>query len=821
LTELLEPGAKLDRFTIVRRIGAGGMGVVYLAHDALLNVNVALKMLSPPYAKEKFFARLRREVLLARKVSHPGICRIFDLHEVDGQHAISMEYIEGQTLDSFIREAGILPLKLAGHLGLEICRAMTVAHRSKIIHRDLKPGNIILKKRNHISILDFGFARELDTESITGAGIRVGTVQYMSPEVLSGEQATRLSDIYSAGVILYHCVTGRLPFDQSNLLDMMEAIQSGNSIPPREFNSSIPPSLESIISQAIATDPKERYKSFVEFARALKQILDDLPAGKSAPLSSPWDGNIEKSVHELLNDSAASANLRSGVREATILFSDIVGITPYFDKHGDAAGHKKIQTHNEILFPVVRKHRGKIIKTIGDAIMACFDHADDGVEAAIEMQRAIDEHNSKIHDRKADERILIRIGLHSGRSVFEKRDVFGNTVNVAARIGSRASGGEILISSHTREMLDRNRKAAQFHGVTTLKGKRDVYNLYSIGWMNTPPASPAYNLPSTAMLPLTKRHAELGSESDAEVDTDADEDTGPLPPATDSVEKLVDLGSKADVQVESDTAPAGKKPSGWAETSTIDEEVAEPYPFEERPVSRAPEWNLVPIEAGEEDSTQSPDSGETPARPVFLSRLLVAVAVIASFALGVVLTRIFGASGESERSVPGMPGTVSPTGEAVDMLNSSIAEARRAAALALKTRRTETERRTSEKEIEEIKKKIFAAMRKRGIAFGDSQRLLAEYRRMKSLLERSEFTKAISAGEQALNAVMKIRINKAFVSEKLKRLIRYYDKAGDEAASGGKEDTTKIIVTAIEDGRYLQANQLLNRAFRGMESMRE
>ena len=247
MTELLEPGAKLDRFTIVRRIGAGGMGVVYLAHDALLNVNVALKMLSPPYAKEKFFARLRREVLLARKVSHPGICRIFDLHEVDGQHAISMEYIEGQTLDSFIREAGILPLKLAGHLGLEICRAMTVAHRSKIIHRDLKPGNIILKKRNHISILDFGFARELDTESITGAGIRVGTVQYMSPEVLSGEQATRLSDIYSAGVILYHCVTGRLPFDQSNLLDMMEAIQSGNSIPPREFNSSIPPSLESIM----------------------------------------------------------------------------------------------------------------------------------------------------------------------------------------------------------------------------------------------------------------------------------------------------------------------------------------------------------------------------------------------------------------------------------------------------------------------------------------------------------------------------------------------------------------------------------------------
>jgi serine/threonine-protein kinase len=121
LTELLEPGAKLERFTIVRRIGAGGMGVVYLAHDSRLSVNVALKVLSPPYAKEKFFARLRREVLLARKVSHPSICRIFDLHDVDGQHAISMEYIEGQTLDSFIRETGILPLDLAGRLGFDIC----------------------------------------------------------------------------------------------------------------------------------------------------------------------------------------------------------------------------------------------------------------------------------------------------------------------------------------------------------------------------------------------------------------------------------------------------------------------------------------------------------------------------------------------------------------------------------------------------------------------------------------------------------------------------------------------------------------------------
>ena len=810
MTELLEPGAKLERFTIVRRIGAGGMGVVYLAHDSLLNADVALKVLSPPFARDKFFARLRREVLLARKVSHPSICRIFDLHELEGQHAISMEYIEGQTLDSYIREAGVIPLNMAVYMAQEVCRAMSVAHNLKIIHRDLKPGNIMLRQSKKISILDFGFARELDTESITGAGIRVGTVQYMSPEVLVGEQATTLSDIYSAGVILYHCVTGRLPYDKSNLLDMIEAIQTGGSIPPRKFNASIPSSLESIINKAITTNPKDRHRDFDEFDRVLKKVLKDLPEREDLSISYPWDGNIEKSVQALLNDSSSSASLRAGVRGATILFSDIVGITPYFDKHGDAAGHKKIQTHNDILFPVIRKHRGKVIKTIGDAIMACFDHADDGVEAAVEMQRAIDSYNSGILNKVADERIFIRIGLHSGRSVFDKRDVFGNTVNVAARIGSKASGGEILISSFTREMLDRNRKAAQFHGVTTLKGKRDVYNLYSVGWKSVQSPPSTFYLPASVMLSLMDSHTDLGSESDAEVDTDTGEDTGPLPPAPPPVDELVELGSKADVQVESDTAPVVEKPKNWAETSTVDDEPATP-------------WDLVPIETGEEDSTQSSGPGEAAAstRPAFLPRLFIVLAIVMAFALGVVLTRLFSASEEAEHAVPGNVEPMSPMSMIKDRFSSSIAQAHRAAAVAVEKRREEAKRLNTEKEIKELKKKIFAAMRNKGMVFGDSQRLQTEYLRMKSMLERSELEDALSAGEQALSVIRRTRINKTFVSEKLKRLTEEHDDVEDKASVRLKEDLTRDIISAIESGKYRHANRLLNRAFRTLESMNE
>jgi class 3 adenylate cyclase len=749
-----------------------------------------------------------------------------------------MEYIQGQTLESYIRENGILPLRLAGRLMLDVCRAMTTAHRLNIIHRDLKPGNIMVRSRNRISILDFGFAREVDSETITGAGFAVGTVQYMSPEVLAGKPATQLSDIYSVGVVLYHCVTGRLPFDKSNLLDMMEAIETGQSVHPCEFNSRIPHALEEIILKAMSVRPENRHKSFVEFARNIKGILNDLPEERQKQASAPWHGDIEKSVHELLRDSSASASLRIGVREATILFSDIVGITPYFDKHGDTAGHQKIQTHNKILFPLIRKHRGKVIKTIGDAIMACFDQADDGVEAAIEMQRQIESYNARIGEDDDDERIYIRIGLHSGRSVFENRDVFGNTVNVAARIGSRASGGEILISSFTREMLDRNRKAAHFHGITTLKGKRDVYNLYSIGWIADPSTATTHNLPITAVRTLTKPLSDLGSETDADADTDTGEDTGPIPPVESMVDELVDLGSRNDKQVESDTAPAeGKPPTGAAVpvpgADPIEEEPTVQTELDQ-PVYRDPSWNLVPIETGEESTTSPPESGEktvmansapfarlSEGGSQRLNRMLAGVAMLAAFGLGVGITWIFGLPPKDSDtgSVAAVP--LSPTRKMTHQFSSSIATARAAGIAAARKKREAEQRRISEEEIDELRKKVISAVRKKGIMLSDNPQLLAEYRGIRKMSEQTSYDEALATGERTLAIIKGIRINKAFVTEKLNRFNTRSGQAHDEADARQSEDITREIYAAIEAGNYLQANRLLNRAFYQLESTKK
>ncbi len=819
MSDVLEAGSRLGRFHITRSIGAGGMGVVYLAHDSLLNANVALKVLSPPTVKKNYYTRLRREVLLARKVSHPDICRIFDLHEEEGLHFISMEYIPGQTLESYIRENSILPLRLAARLVLDVCRAMTAAHRLNIIHRDLKPGNIMIRSRNRVSILDFGFAREVDSETITGAGFAVGTVQYMSPEVLAGKPATRLSDIYSLGVVLYHCVTGRLPFDKSNLLEMMEAIETGQSVPPCNFNSRISPPLEGIILKAMSREPEVRYKSFVEFARAIKEIIDDLPEEQVKPASTPWHGDIEKSVHDLLKDSTASASLRIGVREATILFSDIVGITPYFDKYGDTAGHNKIQTHNKVLFPVIREHRGKVIKTIGDAIMACFDRADDGVEAAMEMQRKIDGYNQSIGEEEEDERIYIRIGLHSGRSVFENRDVFGNTVNVAARIGSRASGGEILVSSFTRELLDRTRKTAHFHGITTLKGKRDVYNLYSIGWIADPSAAVTHNLPITAVRTLTEQQlSDLGSEADADVDTDAGEDTGPFPPVATAVDETT-------THVE--PAPTGP---GSGITAIIEEEPT--IQTESGLVgSRDPSWNLVPIDIGEESTTSPTDAGTnavvgTPSLYARLfdgsstrvNRVLAGIAILVAFGLGIGISWIFGLSPEASGTGSVAAEPISPIEAAAEKFFSSVASARAAGVAAVRQEEEESRRLISKEEIGELRKRILSAVRKKGIMLSDDPQLLAGYRGIKKMPENTRYDEALAAGEQTLAIIKGIRINRAFVTEKLNRFNTRFGRVQGQAGAPGTYDIVKEISAAIEDGKYFQANRLLNRAFYQLES---
>ena len=258
---VVQIGSQLGRFKHEHKLGEGSTGTVYLAQDTLLNIKVALKVLSPTIAKAKAFERLGSEVLLARRVSHPGVCRIFDIHTEGELLFVTMEYVEGPTLEQILKTEKVLNITRAASLACSICRALNAAHRQGIIHRGLTPSNIVVRQNDSISITDFGLIKAHDIAETTGIGAPLGTIHYMSPEVLSGKQPTAQSDIYSLGAILYRCLTGNLPFQGDQIIEVTNAVLEGRLVRPQLFNPDLPQSLEKLIVTAMALQPESRFTS--------------------------------------------------------------------------------------------------------------------------------------------------------------------------------------------------------------------------------------------------------------------------------------------------------------------------------------------------------------------------------------------------------------------------------------------------------------------------------------------------------------------------------------------------------------------------------
>ncbi|MBN2361009.1 MAG: protein kinase, partial [Deltaproteobacteria bacterium] len=487
MTSLPSPGQRLGRYRLEHRLGRGAMGMVFLARDTLLNIQVALKFINPAEAERELLERFKREVLLARQVTHPGICRIYDIHEESGHLFISMEYVEGRTLLSLLHERHTLPVAQATEIVRNVCRAVGAAHQHGVIHRDLKPSNIIVRGRCRISVLDFGLAKSAQLEQITGIGARVGTVAYMAPEVLAGEPSSVASDIYSTGVMLYESVAGQLPFPCTDLVALLYQVAHNRLLPVSQFNPNVAPSLEHAIERALAVKPERRFKTIDELQKALNAVLAELPEdAEGGAASGPWHGDVDESIQEALLDKRASGVLQAATSHTTVLFSDMVDIAPFFEKYGESTGVRRIQLHNRLLRPIVDKHRGKVIKCIGDAIMASFEGADDGVAAAIQMQYRLAAHNHTV--TQPDDRIFVRIGLHSPATAISSSGAFGDAINVAAQASSLAGSEQVLISAATRDAMRAHRELTRLYGEVETRGGGGRHELYELLWRNaTPP----------------------------------------------------------------------------------------------------------------------------------------------------------------------------------------------------------------------------------------------------------------------------------------------------------------------------------------------
>jgi eukaryotic-like serine/threonine-protein kinase len=269
----LAPGTRFGgRYEILSVLGAGGMGVVYKARDVELDDVVALKMLrASALVDSEQLERLKSEIKLARRITHPNVLRTFDFGEHDGMPYISMEYVRGMTLRYLLKQAGRLPYSAALRIARQLCAGLAAAHEVGVLHRDIKPENLILEASGNAKLMDFGIARPTrrSEPGQTAPGTFVGTPHYSSPEQLAGEEVDERSDIYSSGVLFCEMFCGRLPFTGSNTMEIYLAQMQQEPIKPTEHWPDMPPPLEALILRCIARDPATRYQNAPELAAAL------------------------------------------------------------------------------------------------------------------------------------------------------------------------------------------------------------------------------------------------------------------------------------------------------------------------------------------------------------------------------------------------------------------------------------------------------------------------------------------------------------------------------------------------------------------------
>ena len=474
----LSEGSVLGGYHIVRLIGRGGMGAVYLADDLRLGRKVALKVLAAetaemPQVRERFV----RESHVAASLDHPNILPIYEAGEADGQLFIAMRYVPGPDLAGIVAHDG--PLALERTLGLidQVASALDAAHAAGLIHRDVKPGNILVAPgsapgSDHAYLSDFGLTKHAEySGAMTRSGQLMGSVGYVAPEQIEGRPIDRRVDVYSLGCVLYECLAGSQPYPRDTEMATLYAHVQAPPPSLAEARPELPPTVDAVIAKALAKAPDERYGSAGELARAL--------TAAAVP-------------------DAAARHLTRG-----FLFADLRGYTAYVEARGDAAAATLLDAYRRLVRDVVRRFGGAEIKTEGDSFYVVFPSASDAVRCGLALVSAAATASAEHPDRP----IAVGVGVHAGETADTPEGYVGSAVNLASRLCAGAAAGEVLVSDTVRG-LTRTSGEVTFvpRGRKHLKGIAEPIAVYAA----TVAPSPAAGAAPPTRSPVTTRVAGLG-----------------------------------------------------------------------------------------------------------------------------------------------------------------------------------------------------------------------------------------------------------------------------------------------------------------------
>jgi hypothetical protein len=301
---VMPAGSMVGSYRIVRPLGRGGMGMVYLADDTRLARPVTLKVLHPQdTADERRRERLRLEARAAAALVHPNVAAVHALEEISGQLVIVSEYVPGRTARERLDSGGPLPVGEALDVARQVARGLDAAHRQGIIHRDLKPENILIGDNGVVRILDFGIARTIAPEPgrqrLTATGVVVGTPGYMAPEQLDGAAGDVRSDLFAFGTVLYELVSGANPFQGKTASSTAARIMTQDPAPLSSLNPVFPPALDAVVSRCLKKDPAERFASAADVAGELDELATAMASGGAAPRPRREAPGAERSARAL------------------------------------------------------------------------------------------------------------------------------------------------------------------------------------------------------------------------------------------------------------------------------------------------------------------------------------------------------------------------------------------------------------------------------------------------------------------------------------------------------------------------------------------